>query len=760
MKKATKTGTSEYGIQRITPYSWVLMVLVAVGAMLVPILLSLDTSMVARYSLKKYQVGELCDEDVYAPATFEFIDEAKTKEALEEAQRAVLPTFTYSLNETLRATSRMAQFIDAWQNYSPEEASVRVRGMLEREGLTDSQQIVDRYASLSADDRSQLLLASQETMQNLLGRGVYSEQDFNTVRAQGYTTFLLKDMPGSKGRPTVAIEQMASKDNLEKNMTSWLEAYTVSIKGYQLVLLEDTMQLLITENVRYDRNLTLLERDQAKSATAPIYVTVTKGQKILEKDKVITASQVALLEEAARHRTAYSMLELIGWSVYTVMITACAVVVFLMFIPHSPRKYQYLRFAMVAVLLSEVAAYFIIRYTKTLPYDLKDSVIPYILAPLFVSQVSDKKRYGAVIAFLMAAYSLLLPGSTIMTFFICLTNGAICVFFFQHADRKVENIYHWLYACITCIFTELALSLVGDVSLAALMPVIGVLTINITFSVAVCSLSVSICESIFNLPTENRLNELAFSHSPLLDRLEMAAVGTYNHSLNVSELAFESAKAIGANAMLARVGGLYHDIGKMDYPEYFVENQGDENKQNDLKPSLSVAIIKSHVKTGIEKGRQEGLPAEILDIIGEHHGNDVISFFYRKAQDQAGDDADLVSKNDYRYDAPLPDSKEAALVMICDSVEAASHTVKKPTPGKFEKLVHTIIMQKIEHGQLGESHLSLTDLDVVSKTLTKSLIGRNHHRIEYPKETNASGEDMPKQPVYGPVNQENVNENE
>ena len=328
MKKATKTGTSEYGIQRITTYSWVLMVLVAVGAMLVPILLSLDTSMVARYSLKKYQVGELCDEDVYAPATFEFIDEAKTKEALEEAQRAVLPTFTYSLNETLRATSRMAQFIDAWQNYSPEEASVRVRGMLEREGLTDSQQIVDRYASLSTDDRSQLLLASQETMQNLLGRGVYSEQDFNTVRAQGYTTFLWKDMPGSKGRPTVAIEQMASKDNLEKNMTSWLEAYTVSIKGYQLVLLEDTMQLLITENVRYDRNLTLLERDQAKSATAPIYVTVTKGQKILEKDKVITASQVALLEEAARHRTAYSMLELIGWSVYTVMITACAVVVF------------------------------------------------------------------------------------------------------------------------------------------------------------------------------------------------------------------------------------------------------------------------------------------------------------------------------------------------------------------------------------------------------------------------------------------------
>lgn len=183
--------------------------------------------------------------------------------------------------------------------------------------------------------------------------------------------------------------------------------------------------------------------------------------------------------------------------------------------------------------------------------------------------MSGKKRLGSVTAFLVSCYTVLLPGMSIMTFFICMINANICVFLLQHADKKIDNLFHWVYACIACLFTEISLSLLSGNSFVDLLPVLGALVANITLSFALVSLLLSIFENLFNLPTDARLDELAFTDNPLLDRLSASAQGTFNHSQNVAELAYEAAKAIGANAMLARVGGLYHDIGKMDYPEYF-----------------------------------------------------------------------------------------------------------------------------------------------------------------------------------------------
>ncbi len=740
--KTKHSSKSQYGSQRFTPVLWILLASIVIGAILVPVLLSMDSSIFSSYNLKKYKEGELCEEDVYSPASFEFLDEKKTEKALENAQKGVLPIFSYSLNATLKATQRMNQFINAWQNNTPDEASRIVGELLEKEELKDTKQIVERYASLSYSDRRQLLLASRETMQNILDKGLYAQEDLEAVRSQGYDSFTLQSDGNTSQNTTLKIDDMATKENLEKHMTSWFETYTVSFHGYQLVLLEDTLLLLVTENVRYDRNTTLLEREKAKRSTPSIYFSVAKGEKILEKDKVITSSQIAILEEAGKHRISFSVHELIGWTIYSLLVTSCAVLVFLMFIPNLNRRYQYLHFALVAVLMSQIATYWILRYANLFPFDLGDTVIPYLWAPLFVSQVSDRKRYGVVVAFLLSCYAILLPGATIMTFFICLTNASICVFFFQHAQRKVQNIYHWFYACITCIFMELCLSMVNDLPFSSLVPLIGVLSCNITLSAAISSLLVAVVESLFNLPTESRLEELSRVHSPILNKLEMAAPGTYNHSVAVSELAFEGANAIGANAMLARVGGLYHDIGKIDYPEYFVENQGEENKQDYLKPGLSSAIIRSHVKTGAEKGRNEGLPEEVIDIISQHHGNGPIVYFLNKAQEEASKKGFSVDPNDFKYDAPLPNTKEGAIVMICDGVEAASRTVDQPTPNKFERLIQSIVMSRINDGQLNESHLTLTELELIKITIGKYLVAKNHHRIEYPKSGEGEEKDV------------------
>jgi putative nucleotidyltransferase with HDIG domain len=222
-------------------------------------------------------------------------------------------------------------------------------------------------------------------------------------------------------------------------------------------------------------------------------------------------------------------------------------------------------------------------------------------------------------------------------------------------------------------------------------------------------------------------------------KLSQVALGTYNHSQSVADLSSSGAKAIGADALLAYVGALYHDMGKQENPDYFIENQSGSNKHNVLKASLSVAIIKSHVKIGVEKGKLDKLPLEVLDIINEHHGNDIIAIFLKEAQEKAAatNTRIQVGEHDYAYNNNIPQTPESAIVMLADSVEAASRSITKPTPAKYEKLIYSIIMGKIERKQLTSSRLTLNDLDEISRVFVQYLVGKNHVRIKYPNNKEA-----------------------
>ena len=195
-------------------------------------------------------------------------------------------------------------------------------------------------------------------------------------------------------------------------------------------------------------------------------------------------------------------------------------------------------------------------------------------------------------------------------------------------------------------------------------------------------------------------------------------------------MAYAAAKAIGANAELARVGALYHDIGKTEHPEYFVENQTGKNAHDDISSTLSAAIIKSHVKIGVEKAKEIGLPQEVIDIIAEHHGNDLIKFFYNEAM-KNNKLGSTVSEEDFRYSGRIPSTPESAIVMLADCVEAATRTIKNPNHQKYEKFISSIITDKIAHKQLDNSTLTLTNLEKIKEAFIHQLMGRDHHRIEY-----------------------------
>jgi cyclic-di-AMP phosphodiesterase PgpH len=316
------------------------------------------------------------------------------------------------------------------------------------------------------------------------------------------------------------------------------------------------------------------------------------------------------------------------------------------------------------------------------------------------------------------------------SYIIALVSGAAASTVLQNAQNRMSLIKAGIVIAIANCFAVVVVLLVKEANLseypgplfwAALNGIIcGMLTIGFLPPL----------EHALNAVTPFRLMELSDLNAPILRKLFTTAPGTYTHSLMVANLAEQACQDIGANALLARVGAYYHDIGKMENPDYFVENQTDHNRHDEIAPRLSATIIRSHVKLGVEKAKNLGLPKDIISIIAEHHGNSIIEWFYNKATEQEIS----VNSEDFAYPGSPPRSKESAIVMLADITEAAVRTLNKPTASKIDKFVQQLFDAKIDHGQLSESELSFRDLEIIKKSFVRVLAGYYHARIEYPKQ--------------------------
>ena len=240
-------------------------------------------------------------------------------------------------------------------------------------------------------------------------------------------------------------------------------------------------------------------------------------------------------------------------------------------------------------------------------------------------------------------------------------------------------------------------------------------------------------EYLFDVATDFKLLELANLNQPLLKHLILTAPGTYHHSILVGTLAEAAAEATGANPLLCRVGAYYHDIGKTRKPGYFVENQGGAtSRHTKLAPHLSSLVVMSHVRAGVELAEAHGIPRAIVDLIPQHHGTRLVSFFYQKAREATDPSLEEVAEEAYRYPGPKPQSREAAILMLADAVEAAARTLEDPTPARIQGLVQTITNMIFADGQLDECDLTLRDLHLIAKSFVRVLAGMFHPRLDYP----------------------------
>jgi putative nucleotidyltransferase with HDIG domain len=251
-----------------------------------------------------------------------------------------------------------------------------------------------------------------------------------------------------------------------------------------------------------------------------------------------------------------------------------------------------------------------------------------------------------------------------------------------------------------------------------------------------------IVERSFGVTTDLTLLELSDTNRPLLKELSLRAPGTFNHSLQVANLAEAAADRIGANSLLARVGALYHDIGKMLKPKYYVENQrAGVNPHDKLKPRMSALIIASHVKEGLEMAKEYNLPPRVLQFIPTHHGTTRIEYFYRRALEQTDDESNVL-ESEFRYPGPRPDTKETGILMLADSVEAACRSLDDPTHNRIKSLIDIIFRQHIDDGQLDNTDLTFRDLSTIRETFLSMLMGVYHVRVKYPDQDDEQDADI------------------
>jgi len=500
---------------------------------------------------------------------------------------------------------------------------------------------------------------------------------------------------------------------------------------------------VIQPNIIYDQQETEASVNEALASISMSKGAVAQGQVIIRKGDIVTEQRFNMLQSLADAR-AQNATDLERWLRFGGDILAVVAIVTIFFF----YLYLYRRqiFMNNSMLLLVLLAMTLIIVSSSIVYELdsiSSYIVPVAIAPIILTIIFDS-RVGLLATITLALITGLIDGKNFE--YVTATTVACSLGLFSVRDIKKRSQFFFTTPGIVFLSYTIAILAFNMTSFNGwgnLGNELFFVTINGIFILFTYPL-ILIFEKSFKVTTDFTLLELSDTNLPLLKKLMTDAPGTFHHSLQVSNLAEAAAGAIGANSLLCRVGGLFHDIGKMENPGYFTENQTEVNEHDKLKPRMSALVIKAHVSNGVKTAREHKLPEAIIDFIETHHGTSLIKFFWDEAKEQADTDKKEIREEDFRYDGPLPQTKETGILLLADCVEASSRAMKDPNYQKIEALINRMIDMRVNEGQLSKTPLTFKDLTTIKDTFLNILVGIYHSRVEYP-EDKKEGEGSKKQ---------------
>jgi putative nucleotidyltransferase with HDIG domain len=503
-------------------------------------------------------------------------------------------------------------------------------------------------------------------------------------------------------------------------------------------------QTLLVPNLTFNQRETELRKDIARRSIKPVYFKIKKGEMLVREGERITPDHLLKLSEENRSQERKDMLGRLP--AMAVLLGILLSVINLVAVSGAKsfrgdgKEVLFMSITLLMIFLSVWAYNFVAEeLARGFHYLTSRALLFAMPVACGAMLISIFHGIGIAVAFsfvISVLSSLLIEGRIefLIYFFV---NSVVAAYGVRSCSDRGTLIKTGIKVGLVNIILSLSIEVVYG-SLHAMEAFVAAASgfVGGSFAGIIATGILPLIEMSFGFTTDIKLLELANLDQPLLRGFMVQAPGTYHHSVVISNMVEATAKAVQANPLLAKVSAYYHDIGKMKKPRYFIENQiGCENKHEKLAPSMSSLILTSHVKDGVELAREHKLGREIIDIIQQHHGTSLISFFFEKAKARVlkkGSKSTEIKEEGFRYPGPKPQTKEAGLVMLADMVEAASRSLIDPTPSRMQGMVQKIINKVFSDGQLDECELTLKDLHVIAKSFNKTLSGIFHHRVEYP----------------------------
>lgn len=674
-----------------------------------------------------FKVGDILKEDIIAHNNIRYLDRKKTDDNIKKIKSESQSVFIFDYSITHKRLNSIIEIIDRLLIL---EDSLEIEQLLKNNSLKINITDIDIIRNLIDKDPSFIQKFSQ-IYKEISDNGIIEEIDLQnpniTVIINKNDTLIEKIYTGKEEINQLKLDFGALKDNIDKKF------FQLSQKERYFIF--SLLTKLIVPNILFDQEKTELKLKTEIEKRGNIYQEIKKNQIVGRKGDIISEENydkiLAIVEDInSELRSNFNFVRL--------LFIAILLLAFTFFCYFLVKNYESDFFKSISNVIFISIIFSIVIFLLNLPIYLgldKKSSYYGIFIPISAITITltflYSKQISIIFVIIISILSFIISEYNFNFFLFLFFSGISSVFIITHITKRGDLLKAGIFISLINIFISVLIIFNNNLKEVNYFYYLIIAASNGILSSILAIGIIALGEIILNSPTVFRLHELSELSLPLMKELFNSAVGTYNHSILVGNLAEAAANGINGNALLARIGGYYHDIGKIDNAEYFIENQGDINIHNELKPSISVTIIKSHVKKGIEYAKRYKLPKKVIDIISQHHGNSLIKFFYEKALQMNDDNKEEVKEDFYKYNGEKPKFPESAIVMLADQVEAATRSLKKHTVNNIEKIVDDIIFHNYEDGQLDDSGLTLKDISRIKNIFTKLLIGMYHSRIEY-----------------------------
>lgn len=669
-----------------------------------------------------YEVGSVAGENVIAPFSFRVLkDEAELSRERQAMARTVEPVYVFvpsALDTAQRTLQAFGGALGA--------AGAGARGdsvPVQRAAAGFDVALTGREAAYLADAerRGRMLGAVGQAYGRWVSAGVAAEGALDGVSGE----VLVRRGRAEHPEPADSVRTYAE-------FAAQARALQPGAGAVARGLYEKLLRAFFRPTIVADSATTNMRRTQLRESVPASKFDVQAGEKIVGANEVVGAEQheklMALHDAVDQRRGAVpGIRRMAGALLFDALLVTLLGLTVLIF---RPRVYESLRSLTViaAVIALVIVGGALVSHLRP----LRPELIPVGIAAIVISALFDQ-RIAMIVAVLLAG---LLGGQAVFrgtnALYVNIIGGAAAAFSVR-AVRTRQQAYYWMLAIAAAYGVGIvAVGLTLDLPTRTIVGASGYGALNAVISVLVALLVLPIAERYTGVETDLTLLEWSDLNRPLMQRLSLEAPGTFAHSMQIANLAEAGCRAVGANALLARVGAYYHDIGKLANPDYFVENQAPgHNPHDQLRPLQSAQIIRNHVREGLQLAEAYGVPRVLRAFIAEHHGTGTISYFLERAREQTRD-AGAPESADYQYPGPVPQSAETAILMLADGTEAAVRVLHDPTPTRIRDVVEHIVKLRLDQGQLRHAPVTLHELELVKAEFTRVLSGIYHARIDYP----------------------------